>query len=225
MLLPVLDKRLATAYELYPVCEIGADIGADHGLLPLHLLAKNRCQEMIVTDISEKALAKGEKLIQKHGFSSRASFFLGDGLLPVPYKVQAISMLGMGGNTLCQILTSAPNKLHGATLILSAHNHMQEVRRILPTLGYGISQERVVKAAGRFYAFIKALPGNSSYNEKEIFLGPKLLENKTSDVLAYWQWQHHVYTKALKEQKQSLHFPESFALFNHYLHMLEEEMF
>jgi len=67
MLLPKLDERLQTAYDLFPTCEWAADVGCDHGRLPLHLLAADKAERMIVSDISPQALAKGKELISRWG--------------------------------------------------------------------------------------------------------------------------------------------------------------
>ena len=83
MILPALDQRLATAFALFPHCSLGADIGCDHGRLSLHLLAENRCEKMILTDISPKALQKGKALIEHYHYENSAFFYQGDGLAPL----------------------------------------------------------------------------------------------------------------------------------------------
>ena len=52
----MLDERLSLAAQLYEPCALGADIGTDHALLPCYLLTHNICQEMILADVSPKAL-------------------------------------------------------------------------------------------------------------------------------------------------------------------------
>ena len=222
---PALDPRLEAAFRLYPPCDMGADIGCDHGRLPLHLLLKNRCANMILTDISPSALSKGQALISRYQLNHRAQCLVGDGLAPLPQKVDAISILGMGGHTICQILQSHPEKLQGAALILSAHTQGDQMRSILPTLGYAIEKEEAVQAAGRYYVLIKALPGRVTYSQKQLLLGPRLLENKTPATLAYWQWQHSVFSKALKGSQQGSPANENEELLaKAYLAFLEEEL-
>ncbi|NLZ88544.1 MAG: SAM-dependent methyltransferase, partial [Clostridiales bacterium] len=58
---PSLDERLSAAVRCFPVCDTGADIGADHGKLACWLLLNNRCNRMIVSDISAKALKRAER--------------------------------------------------------------------------------------------------------------------------------------------------------------------
>ena len=54
----MLDERLSLAASLYDPCDLGADIGTDHGLLPCHLLRSGICRRMILADVSENALSR-----------------------------------------------------------------------------------------------------------------------------------------------------------------------
>ncbi len=202
-LLPALDERLQGAFDLYPHCNTGVDIGCDHGHLPLHLLVKNRCNNMILTDISPKALRKGQQLMENYQLTSRSQCLVGNGLSPLTQKVDALSILGMGGNTICQILLAHPEKLKQADLILSAHTQTDKIRAVLPTLGYRLVNEAVIKANRRYYVLMKAQPGTAAYSQKELLLGPLLLQKKDEKTLAYWQWQQQVFKKALLGQEQS----------------------
>ncbi len=226
-LLPLLDPRLSEAFRLYPHCSLGADIGCDHGLLPLHLLMNNRCEKMILTDISPHALKKGEALMKKYSLDKRSECFVGDGLTPLQQKVDAISILGMGGNTITHILSSQKEKLQGATLILSAHTHLEKIRGLLPQIQYRITEETVVNAVGRFYVLIKAEEGTSAYSPKERLLGPYLLKKPDKNTKNYWIWQHQVFTKALKGKRQSTdsNSDEESLFYQQYITYLEEELF
>ena len=69
MRLPALDERLACAAALFPACEYGADIGADHGRLSCALLASGKCRRMCVADISAESLEKAKRLLRLHGLA------------------------------------------------------------------------------------------------------------------------------------------------------------
>jgi len=202
--LPKLDERLIRAADLFPSCRLGADIGSDHGRLPLYLLAADRCERMVVSDISEPALDKAKALITRHHFEHRAVFIQADGLDALIEPVQAASLLGMGGDTMCAILTTAPERLHGATLILSPHTELPKVREVLPRIGYGISQEAIVRAGGRFYVILQALPGEvSTYTQKELLLGPCLIKERPPLFMDYLHWRQRVAQKALLAMKSA----------------------
>ena len=70
--LPQLDERLKTVFDLFPACDIGAEIGADHGRLSCNLLAKGKVKHMLVTDISAPSLEKAKRLFRIHGLEECA---------------------------------------------------------------------------------------------------------------------------------------------------------
>ncbi len=188
---------------MFPPCRLGADIGTDHGRLPLYLLASERCERMVVSDISEPALSKARELISRHHFHNRAVLMLANGLDALAEPVQAVSLLGMGGDTMCSILTAAPQKLKGAALILSPHTELNKVREVLPCIGYHISKEAVVRSGGRFYVILQALPGDASYTEKELLLGPYLIRERPPLFRDYLLWRQRVANKALHAMKDA----------------------
>ena len=187
--LPHLDDRLARAAALFPACVYGADIGADHGRLSCVLLAKGICQRMCVADISPASLRKAERLLQVHGLSDRADVTSGDGLTVLPKPAQAIAILGMGGRTVSEILQAGREKLQNAALILSAHTDILLVRRTLFQLDYWIETEEIAQVSGRMYVVLRALPGRENYTEKQLLLGPRLMETLQEHYPAYISWR------------------------------------
>lgn len=196
--LPMLDDRLLAAADFFPSCCLGADIGTDHGRLPLYLLATGRCECMVVSDISAPALSKARELITRHHFDKQAAFVQADGLNALHEPAQAISLLGMGGDTMCAILSTAPQKLQGAALILSPHTELDKVREVLHPIGYYIAKESIARSGGRFYVILQALPGDAVYTEKELFLGPSLLKERPALFEDYLHWRQRVAGTALK---------------------------
>ncbi len=195
--LPKLDDRLSKAAELFPSCRLGADIGADHGRLSLHLLASGRCERMVVSDISGPALDKARTLLSRHGLDRKAVCTQADGLEALAEPVQAVSILGMGGDTIAAILARAPERLAGASLILSPHTELAHLRAALPGIGYRIGRECIARAGGRFYVLLLAVPGDSAYTEKELLLGPGLLRERPPLFQEYLLWRQRVAQKAV----------------------------
>lgn len=190
MRLPALDDRLSRAAALFPACEYGADIGADHGRLSCHLLGVNCCERMCVADISADSLEKAKNLLLLHGLSHRADITVGDGLFVLDRPAQAIAILGMGGHTLSGILERGKEKLKGAALVLSAHTQLSLVRKTLMELEYTIETEEIAYAGGRHYVVLRARPGKSMYSEKEMFLGPMLMHSENLEHYAdYLSWR------------------------------------
>lgn len=192
MRLPQLDERLSKAAKLFPACGYGADIGADHGRLSCFLLANDRCARMCISDLSAPSLEKAERLIRMHGLKDRADFCVGDGITVLPQKADAIAVLGMGGKTIAHIIKDGQEKLKGAVLVLSAHTELHLLRKAIVEIDYSIETEDIAYAGGRFYVIIRAVPGRTEYTEKEILIGPRLLEGKSEHYVNYLEWRKSV---------------------------------
>ena len=185
----MLDERLSLAAELYTPCELGADIGTDHGQLPCYLLQSGKCQRMIFADVSPKALSRAEAEVQRQGLQDRAILVCADGLDALTETCGCVSAMGMGGETLAGILTRGQHKLKGAALVLSAHTELHLVRQALQDIGYRVTREVLCRAAGRFYVFWHALPGNAAATPEEILYGSYLLRDKTPLLREYLTWR------------------------------------
>ncbi|MGN0779437.1 MAG: tRNA (adenine(22)-N(1))-methyltransferase [Aristaeellaceae bacterium] len=185
----MLDERLMLAAALYPVCELGADIGTDHGFLPCHLLASGLCRRMILADVSPKALRHAEAEVARRGLQERATLVCADGLDAVTEPCGCISIMGMGGETLACILLRGRDRLHGATLVLSAHTELPLVREAVQAVGYHLTREVLCRAGGRFYVFWRAEPGPAAMTAQELRYGSLLFDERTPLLREYLLWR------------------------------------
>ena len=198
-----LDARLNLAYEMYGTCDLAADIGTDHAHLPVALMRSGKCARMILTDISESALANARANIIAARLEERTELVLGDGLLPLRNSCAFISILGMGGKTIRDILIRGREKLQGAVLILSAHTDLPEVRRAVMEIGYRLKAEEPCRAGGRYYLILKAEPGGERLTESEIRTGKHLAESDSPDLTGYLERQRGVLLARLRGLKES----------------------
>lgn len=188
----MLDERLSLAAELYEPCEWGADIGTDHAFLPCHLLRTGTCQRMIAADVSENALARARANLTRQHLIDRAEVVLADGLDAITQPCGCISIMGMGGELMGRILRNGQNKLQGAVLVLGAHTELHLVREAIRDVGYHIVQERLCKAAGRFYVFWRAEEGSADMSADALRYG-RLLWNENASILReYAAWRRRV---------------------------------
>ena len=188
----MLDERLSLAASLYEPCEWGADIGTDHAFLPCHLLRTGTCQHMIAADVSEKALARARENLIRQRLIDRAEVVLADGLDAVTRKCGCISVMGMGGELMGKILRRGQDKLQGAVLVLGAHTELHLVREAIRDVGYHIVQERLCKAAGRFYVFWRAEAGLEDLSSIDIRYGRLLWQEEPSLLREYALWRRRV---------------------------------
>lgn len=179
----MLDARLSLAASLYERCALGADIGTDHGLLPCYLLYHGVCDRMILADVSPKALAHARDAVRRHHLEDRADLVLADGLAALDRPCGCVSMMGMGGETIRDILLTGKDLLQGAVLVLSAHTEQPLVRRTIQEIGYHIAAERLCRDERRFYIFWRAEPGSASLSPEAIRYGGLLWSQNDSKLL------------------------------------------
>ena len=184
----MLDERLSLVRDLYDRCDLAADIGTDHAHLPGALLLSGICRRMILTDISDSALDNARRHMIRLRLMDRVSLLPGDGLLPLrgcEAPCGMISITGMGGRTIRDILLAGRDCLRGASLILSAHTDLPLIREALNEIGYHPDREEPVFCAGRYYLVLRARPGQSRpLTAEEIRLGSACLFSSPSPFLA-----------------------------------------
>ena len=192
-----LDERLSLAYDLYDPCRLAADIGTDHAHLPAALLQRGRCQHMILTDLSESALHNARNEIIRFRLSDRVSLRLGYGLEPLTEQCDVISVTGMGGRTICDILAGGCERLQGASLILSAHTDLPLIRETISKIGYHLDREEPCFCAGRYYLVLRARPGFQPLTPQQIRLGGPLFLSASPQLLPYVKRRREVLQASL----------------------------
>lgn len=147
-----ISKRLEALYEAVNPGESVADIGTDHGYVPILLLQNGISEKVILSDISTGSLAKAEENFRQMGIEiPETCFRIGDGLSSIePGEVDALIIGGLGGRTIRQILADDPEKT--ATyrkLIVQPRNNSGELRYYLYQQGYDIRRE-ILAPEGKF---------------------------------------------------------------------------
>ena len=181
----LLDARLSLAYDLYDPCELAADIGTDHAHLPAALLQRGRCRHMILTDLSESALRNARDEMIRFRLTDRVTLRAGNGLEPLDEACGMISVTGMGGRTIRDILLEGKEKLQGASLVLSAHTDLPLIREAVQEIGYHLDREEPCFCAGRFYLVLRARPGAREMTPREIRLGGPRFESSSDQLIPY----------------------------------------
>ncbi len=181
----MLDERLSLAASLYVPCAFGADIGTDHALLPCELLERGVCREMILADISPKALGQAAREVGARGLADRVILRCADGLdalVGMP-PCGCVSVTGMGGDTMAGMLRRGADRLKGAALVLCAHTHPDRVRLALREIGYRLTREEPCVCNGHAYLVWRAEPGaEDPYTPEELQCG-RLLWHSGSPML------------------------------------------
>lgn len=155
----VLTPRLACIASLVPQGARLADIGTDHGKLPVSLLLAGRIAAAIGSDIGEGPLAHAARNAAEHGVS--LSLRLAAGLDAVgPEECDTVSIAGMGGQTIAEILAAAPWCERGQhLLLLQPMTMVYELRQWLWAHGYAIARETLCREDRRQYVVLSVRGG------------------------------------------------------------------
>ena len=146
-----LSERLQYIADEIKKGETMADIGCDHGFLPLYLMEKHKCPKVIMTDVSGGSLKKAEtncKLVKPKGdYELR----LGDGIdVLSDGEVDVVVMAGMGGLLIADMLGWNMAKSRSIKrYILQPRNNPGRLRHFLTCSGFSIVKEGIVRE-GKF---------------------------------------------------------------------------
>ena len=84
--------------DFVPPCTCAADIGTDHGYLPVWLLQNGIAETAIAADIHAGPLANARQSTHAYDLTERFRFVLADGLqFPDAKDADVITIAGMGG--------------------------------------------------------------------------------------------------------------------------------
>lgn len=176
-----------------------ADIGSDHGYLPCWLVEQNAIEGAFACEIADGPLQACQSTVQLCHMEDKISVRKGDGLAPiVDEDNDVVSICGMGGNLICDILEANLSKCHINTLVLQANINECFVREYLLSHGWMIVDEDIVEDMHHYYEIIVAKKGIQTLSEKEIYMGPYLLKNKNETFIKKWQWQKSIHENILK---------------------------
>ena len=82
-----------------------ADIGTDHGYVPIYLVEQNKTDHAIAMDVRKGPLARAGENIVRFGCSDRIETRLSDGLAMLkPGEADTVIIAGMGGLLSIRIL-------------------------------------------------------------------------------------------------------------------------
>ena len=156
-----LSIRLKTVAEAVTPGNRVADIGTDHGYVPIYLVKNNLSPGGIAMDVNKGPLEKAKEHIRAEKLSGKIATRLGNGLAPLePGETDTVVIAGMGGDLICKILKAKPEFLiEGKELILQPQSEWFKVRQILKEYRYQIEKEWFLKEDGKYYVIIKSEPG------------------------------------------------------------------
>ncbi len=191
-----LPQRLAAvASEIEPGSRV-ADIGTDHGKLPLWLAATGRAAFCLATETEPALLARSATKAHGAAWAGRLAFRTGDGLAAIEEgdHIDTVVIAGVGGRTIVRLLT-APRSADLRRLVLQPRSEAVLLRRWLSEHGWRVASERLTEERGRFHLTLAAGRGDdadlyrhpSLDREDLLAAGPLLVRSGAPEVARAWR--------------------------------------
>lgn len=139
-----ISERLTMAASLVSDGGVLADVGTDHGYVPIYLLQQKRIPRAIAMDINRGPLERAKEHSRLYGLEEYIDLRLSDGVNALkPGEADSILIAGMGGGLVMHILEDGKEVCHRAKeLILQPQSELERVREFLRRTVTGSLQRR-----------------------------------------------------------------------------------
>lgn len=149
-----LSDRLEALIGAVEPTEAAADIGTDHGFLPIELIRRGICQKMIACDVRSGPLERAKAHVKEAHLEEKIETRLADGLKGLrPGEVKGVVIAGMGGALMASILEKAdPEVIEGLDqMILQPQSEFDKVRVQADRMGFAPVKEQMLIDRGKYY--------------------------------------------------------------------------
>ncbi len=186
-----LSMRLERVAANVPVGARLADIGSDHAYLPVALLRRGLISAAVAGEVAATPFFAAQRTVRDNGLEPHITVRLADGLAAIEPGdgITAISLCGMGGETIRDILDAGKAHLNGSErLVLQPNGGEQPLRQWLMENGYTLLTEELLHENRFYYEIIVAeRAGPVAYSAEQLYFGPLQMQARTAAFLAKWQ--------------------------------------
>ena len=187
-----LSKRLAKVGEFVPSQARLADIGSDHAYLPVRLMLAKKISYAVCGEVVKGPYESALHQVTLQGLADNITVRLADGLFAIEPsdKIDTITICGMGGTLIKQILLEGKERISGEELLVLQPNVGEAtLRKYLVANGYTIIAEEILEENKKIYEIIvaKKLVQPMSLNEAQYLFGPLLMQEKSPVFIKKWQ--------------------------------------
>lgn len=156
-----LSERLLAIAACIDPGETVADIGTDHGLLPIFLYEQNKNPNVILCDLKPGPLEKAKKNIDTYVPLFSPAVRQGDGLTVLDdHETDVVVIAGMGGELISSILGADIRKTNSfRKFILQPRTCSDKLRMFLFANDFTIIDECLAMERGRICEILTAIPG------------------------------------------------------------------
>ena len=164
-----LSKRLRMNASFVTPGNRLADVGTDHGYIPIALCLEGVIPSALAMDVNPGPLERAKEHIQQFDLETDIHTRLSDGVQALCPGALTVKILEAGEKVLASV----------KELILQPQSEIDKVRSYLLTHGYVIAGEKMVYEDGKYYPAMRAVHGEMPlWQEVELQYGKYLLEEK-----------------------------------------------
>lgn len=178
------------------------DVGTDHGFISILAVQKGIVKKVVASDVNKGPLNTCQKNIEKYSLQENIEICLSNGLQNVNTKYDSVTICGMGGLLICNILKDDIQKTKEfKQLVLQPQSDYYDVRRLVYELGFYIKEELYLidnlskkNTLDKYYLIFNCQKGIKNMpSEKELMLGLNI-ENTNNEV--YIAYITYIYNKS-----------------------------
>lgn len=204
-----LSQRLEAVLGLLKPCELLADVGTDHGLLPIAAVSRGLAQQALAVDLREEPLRGARRNLERAALQARVSTLQGDGVVALADRgVDAIVMAGLSGRSIERLCRAAPHVLTRVRqLVLQPNQGVDTLRAWAFDAGWHLRDEAMVEERGRTFvvcAFVRGAGSDPAYAlagwsvATLCKLGPLLLTRKDALARRFYENQRQRISEFVK---------------------------
>lgn len=175
-----LSKRLQAVADMVTKGEVVADIGTDHGYIPIHLIESEKCNKVYAMDINEGPYNKAKQHIAGNGLAEKITTRLSDGMKELnPKEATSIIIAGMGGGLVIKILDQDRRLWDEINeFVLQPQSEIHKVRQFLQENNFKVIEENMVYEDGKYYPMMRAVKGvEKPFSKCELAYGRELIHS------------------------------------------------
>ena len=195
-----LSPRLAALADAIEPGSRVADVGSDHGLLPMWLAASGTAAFCLATERTETQLRRVARPPDAASWASRLGYRAGNGLSAIlpSDDIDTIVVAGLGGSSIVRLLSGTEAFGSRTTrLVLQPRSEVARVREWIAENGWALVSERLTLDRGRFHVTLAAERGDDqelyrhpTLSRDDLYAaGPLLVRSGAAEVLEYWRMQ------------------------------------
>ncbi len=151
-----LSNRLEMVVSFVKPGEAAADVGTDHGHVPVELVRRGIVKHAYAMDVRKGPLSKAEENIAAAGLKEKIETRLSDGVNKLcAGEAESVIIAGMGGELVIHIMEEGRHVWDTVEQwVLSPHSELNKVREWLENNGFQIVKEDMVFEEGKFYTVL-----------------------------------------------------------------------